>query len=106
MSIEDIPSPELHEYEEAGTVHEIYNFGHESIEDITEFLRDNNPDIDAEGYFVRVSYIDENGIEQWIQSDLWDIDDIDSWYEDIADDMEAYGLSGFGGVSVGYVGMA
>ena len=102
----DIPNGDINEYDN-GSVHEIYNFDDPvPLDEISDFIRDHTPDIEAEYYFVRVSYIDENGKEQWIQSDTLDPDEYDEFIEDIADDMEAYGVSGYGSVSVGYIGRA
>lgn len=102
----DIPNPEITEYEGSQTVHEVYDFGHEDLGDISDFIRENHPSIDPEGYFVRVSYIDAYGHEQWIQSKTWSMDDYDEFMDDIADDLDAYGADGYGSVSVGYIGVS
>jgi hypothetical protein len=92
------------EFEESGTSHHEYHIdrplSNEELSDLMNILGHDNPE--AYGTYIKISYIDENGVERWIQTHVIDYEDIDYAISEAMDLANRYGISGTG-FAIGYI---
>jgi hypothetical protein len=95
---------EIKEFEGSETYHRSYDIPPEITPDeLSEFIRSHGQEND-DGYLVRYTWIDENGVEQTRSTWSHMLDDFEDWYPDFADDADQYEAGSPSGFQVVYMG--
>jgi len=96
--------PEYKEFEKAATYHRSFDIGGDvTPQDIMNFILDQKETGD-DSYYVKYSWTDDNGVEQWRSTRLREPEDFDLWFEDYETDTTNYGIGEASGFAVVFVG--